>query len=91
LLTDPFCSFGAEISACGQVDGPAVASGDAGFHEMMLLVGTGHRLSAGVREGIEPGRGAGDHVGEGPVLCPAEDTVAASGDELGGGGEQSQS
>lgn len=77
----------------GQVDGPAVRRVSAGFHgsEMMLLVGTGHRWSAGVREGIEPGQDAGDHVGEGPVLCQAEDAVAANGDELGGGGEQSQS
>jgi hypothetical protein len=49
----------------------------AGFHGsgVALLVGTGRCWSAGVREGVEPGESAGDHVCEGPVLCQAEDAA----------------
>lgn len=85
MLTDPFCSFREEISAGGQVGGPAVALGGRRVARLpgVLLVGTGRRWSARVREGIEPGERTGDHVGPRPVGLGA----AAGGDRLGSGGE----
>ena len=50
----------------------------------------GRRWSAGVREGVEPVQGIGDHVGPGPVAGEAEVAAAAGGDELGGDGEEAK-
>lgn len=54
----------------------------------MLFAGTGRRWSAGVRQGVEPVQGIGNHVGPGSVLGEAEVAAAAGGDKPGGGGEQ---
>lgn len=64
----------------------------AGFHGSGQggAVGTGSCLSSWVRQGCEPLQGLGDHVGPRPVGREAEDAAPSSGDELGGGGEQSE-
>ncbi|MCX4903467.1 hypothetical protein [Streptomyces sp. NBC_00878] len=93
----PVSSTGGPFRLVGLVIGMPVARLSrrvgAGFHgsgEMVLRTGTGEYWSAGVREGVEPGRAFPDQVGPGPVLREAEDVPSADGAELGGDGKQPQ-
>jgi len=64
----------------------------AGFHGSgvrVLVVGVGCRFwSAGVREGLQSFDRVGDHVGPRPVRREFQVPAAGCGDELGGGGEE---
>lgn len=54
-----------------------VAAGFHGSGGLVLLAGMGRCWPAGVREGVEPVQGVGDHVGPGSVSGEAEDAAAA--------------